>query len=183
MKFSKPQLYFGLPWSHHFQIASNAPVGAKFQPNSFDAHRVEALWLQHTLSRLWLILCKTQLSRLSTLPCYVSAMELDSSSPLKSSFNLKELQRWYTREREREREREKAFMETVIFFSHCPWRIKVDHFSICVFMDTYTGWTRFGRVNWNKCGRTYALSYAIRKISIVPENLEIFHFSWISGRD
>ena len=31
-------------------------LGAKFQPNSFDAHRAEALCLQHTLARLSLIL-------------------------------------------------------------------------------------------------------------------------------
>ena len=34
-------------------------LGAKFQPNSFDVHRVETLHLQHTLARLSLILCKT----------------------------------------------------------------------------------------------------------------------------
>ena len=31
---------------------------AKFQPNSFDSHRIEALCLQHTLARLSLILHK-----------------------------------------------------------------------------------------------------------------------------
>ena len=64
--------------------------GAKFQPN-FDDHRVEALCVQHTLARLSLILRKPRLSRLSTLPRYVSLMKLDSSSPLKSSSNSREL--------------------------------------------------------------------------------------------
>ena len=46
-------------------------LGAKFQPNSFDAQGIETLCLQHTLARLSLILRKPRLSRLSTLPCYV----------------------------------------------------------------------------------------------------------------
>ena len=27
------------------------------------------------------------------------------------------------------------------YFSQCAWRLKLDHFSICVLMDTCTGWT------------------------------------------
>ena len=59
--------------------------------DSFDAHPIEALCSQHTLARLSLILRKPRLSRLSTLPCYVSPMKLDSLSSLKSSSDLKEL--------------------------------------------------------------------------------------------
>ena len=68
-------------------------LGAKFQPNSFDAHPIEAFCLQHILARLSLILHKPQLFRLSTLPCYVSPMKLDGLSYFKSSSNLKELWR------------------------------------------------------------------------------------------
>ena len=58
-------------------------IGAKFQPYSVDAHRVETLCLQHTLDRLSLILPKLGLFRLSTLPYYVTPMKLDSPSSLK----------------------------------------------------------------------------------------------------
>ena len=68
-------------------------LGAKLQPNSTDAHRIETLCLQHTLARLSLVALKPGLSRLSTLPCYVSPMKLDSPSSLKFSSNLKDLWR------------------------------------------------------------------------------------------
>ena len=64
-------------------------LGATFQPDSFDAQRVETLCLQHTLARLSLILRKPRLSRLPTL----SPIKLDSLSSLKSSSNLKERSR------------------------------------------------------------------------------------------
>ena len=59
-----------------------AKLGGKFHPDSFNAHRVETLCLQHTLVRLSLILGESLLSRLSTLTCYVSPMKLDSYSSL-----------------------------------------------------------------------------------------------------
>ena len=57
-------------------------VGVKFHPNGFDAHHVEALCLQYTLARLSLTLPKSRLSRLSTIPCQVSVMKMDSLSSL-----------------------------------------------------------------------------------------------------
>ena len=78
----KPTYDYALPFVN---------FGAKFQPNSFNVHRIETLCLQHTLARFSLILRKPRLSSLSTLPCYVSLIKLDSTSSLKSSSNLKGL--------------------------------------------------------------------------------------------
>ena len=69
-------------------------LGSKFQPHSFEAHRVETLYSQHTLARLLLILPKPRLSRLSTLPCYVLRITDETRQSfiftLKSTSNLKE---------------------------------------------------------------------------------------------
>ena len=68
--------------------------GAKSQPNSLHTHLVETLYLQHTLARLSLNFQNPRLSRLTTLPCYMSPIEPDCPLSLKAYFhNLKELQR------------------------------------------------------------------------------------------